>query len=345
MAVRDPSSAKELVESGGSRDEFPGILSYVKLGARKAFVENVGLKLVAFLLALTLFILVHSDKDALEQFSVDLRYLAPPDDLTLVSKRLDKITVTLKGSRRRLKRVEPSELETITVTLTNTGEFLFQPEMIEPLPDGVTVASISPPSVSLQFERSDNKRVPIRVRTVGQLAPGYRVETIRVEPAELQIVGAESALSSTAELLTAQISIEGAKQPIRQEVRLEAPPQTIRVVVGEEPQPPQQLTVDVNIDIALTQGIRRLPKTPVVIGGVPGAASSWTSDPTTVELVLRGSELTLAELDPAEIKAEALVSPQDVSTRSSRTTPLVIRGVPDGVGVEVKPQVLTLKPL
>lgn len=344
MAVRDPSSAKELV-SGARHDEFPGIWSYVKLGARKAFVENVGLKLVAFLLALTLFILVHSDKDALESFSVDLRYLAPPDDLTLVSKRLDKITVTLKGSRRKLKRVKQSELETITVTLTNTGEFVFQPEMIRPLPEGITVASISPPSVSMQFERSANKRVPIRARTVGVLAPGYRVDAIRVEPAELQIVGAESALTKTAELLTKPISIAGAKQPIRQQVRLEVPPENIQVLIAEEPQQPQQLTVDVNIDIALSQGIRRLPKTPVVIAGVPGAAQTWTSTPTAVDLVLSGPELTLSELDVSAIKVEALVSPADVTARTSRETPLLVRGVPDGIGIQLHPQLVTIKPL
>lgn len=347
MAVRDPSSAKELIEGGPSGDQYPGLWAWVKDGGRRAFVENAGLKLVAFLLALTLFILVHSDEDALEQFTVDLRYLPPPSDLTLVSERPQSITVTLRGSRRKLKRVEESELEKITVTLTNTGEFVFQPEMIRPLPEGIEVVSISPRSVSLQFERSGNKRVPVRVRTVGQLAPGYRVDSIRVEPAQLEIVGAESALSSTAELLTTPVSIDGATQPIRQQVRLEVPPDNVAVVVGSggEAQPPQQLTVDVNIDIAAAPGMRRLPGTPVVVVGVPGAATSWTTEPTTVELILRGPELTLSKLDPAAIKAEALVSPQDVAARTSRETPLVIRGVPEGVGIEVRPQLVTIKPL
>lgn len=344
MAVRDPSSAKELVEAGRP-DELPGLWPSIKLGARRAFVDNAGLKLVAFLLALTLFILVHSDEDALEQFNVDLRYLPPPSDLTLVSERRQSVTVTLKGSRRRLKRVDQSELEKIMVTLTNTGEFVFQPEMIRPLPEGIEVVSISPPSVSLQFERSGDKRVPVRVRTVGQLAPGYRVDSIRVEPSELEIVGAESALTKTSELLTTPISIEGATQPIRQQVRLEVPPENVDVVLNGEAQPPQQLTVDINIDISVSPGVRRLPATPVVVGGVAGASTTWTTDPTTVELILRGPELTLSELNPEDIKAEALVSPQDVAARTSRETPLVIRGVPEGVGIEVRPQTVKLKPL
>ena len=345
MAGRDPSSAKELIEAGHAGDEFPGVWLWIRSVARRAFVENAGLKLVAFLLALTLFILVHSDEDALEQFTVDLRYLPAPTDLTLVSERPKSVTVTLKGSRRRLKRVDPEELEKITVTLTNTGEFVFQPEMIQPLPEGIEVVSITPPSVSLRFERSGNKRVPVRVRTVGELAPGYRVDSIRVEPPELEIAGAESALTKTAELLTTPISIEDATQPIRQQVRLESPPENVEVVLNGETSAPQQLTVDVNIDISASPGVRRLPGTPVVVGGVAGASTTWTTDPNTVELILRGPELTLSELDPEAIRAEALVSPQDITTRASRETPLIIRGVPEGVGVEIRPQVVKLKPL
>lgn len=345
MAVRDPSSAKELIEGGDSGSEFPGIWVWIKLGVRKAFVENAGLKLVAFLLALTLFILVHSDEDALEQFTVDLRYLPPPTDLTLVSERRPSVTVTLKGSRRRLKRIDPGDLEKIMVTLTNTGEFVFQPEMIRPLPEGIEVSSITPPSVSLRFERSGDKRVPVRVRTKGDLAPGYRIDSIRVEPSELEIVGAESALTKTTELLTTPVSIDGATQPIRQQIRLDVPTEGVEVVVNDASQPPQQLTVDVNIDIAVKPGVLRLPDMPVVIGGVAGASTTWTTDPKVIAVTLRGPSLTLSELSADEIKAEVLVGPQDVTARTSRETPLIIRGIPDGVAVEIRPQLVTLKPL
>ncbi len=46
---------------------------------RSAFVENATLKLVAFMLALTVFFLVHSDKRAVVNLTVGVSYTLPTD--------------------------------------------------------------------------------------------------------------------------------------------------------------------------------------------------------------------------------------------------------------------------
>jgi hypothetical protein len=341
-----PATPEELVEAGRQAKERSGASEWIRAVLRSAFVENAALKLVAFLLALTLFILVHSDEDTLQPVTVPLRYVAPPPGLTLVNEPPSQVRVTVKGSRRRLKRLDESELDPILVTLTNTGEFIFQPRMVRPLPAGVEVASISPSSVSLEYERSVAKRVPIRPRTTGAPAAGFRVEEIRVEPADIEIHGAESALAKTSELVTQQIPIDGATEPITEMVALEDPAASINVVVGDgSPEPPAAVEVKVTVDVVRAQGVLELPAREVEIVGVsPTAAAGWETSPATVELILRGPRLALDLVEPTAVGARVQLLAGDVSGRDSRRAPVFVSGVPEGVAVEVRPRQVELRP-
>lgn len=342
MAVRDPSSARELVHGPRKDKERPRVAGWVRAGFRKAFVDNAGLKLVAFILALTLFILVHSDEAAMQPVTVPLRYVAPPEGLTLVSQPPTSVRVTLKGSRRRLKRLDESEINPILVTLTNTGEFVFQPKMIQPLPSGVEVATISPPSISLVYERSTAKKVPIRPRVVGSPAPGFRVEEVLVEPKQLEIRGAESALAKTSELATQPVSVAGARGPVAESERLEVPPFPIEVVVDGESKPPQQVEVEVRAQIAPAQGAVELSAVPVeIVGADP---SGWTASPATVQATLRGPRLTLEKVDAAALRAQVRLYPADVANPAARKAPVELSKLPAGVAVELRPREVELKP-
>lgn len=342
MAVRDPSSARELVHGQKEGKERPKLSGWLRAGFRKAFVENAALKLVAFLLALTVFILVHSDRDAMQPVTVPLRYVAPPEGLTLVSEPPTAVRVTVKGSRRRLKRLDESEIDPILVTLTNTGEFVFQPKMVQGLPSGVEVATITPPSISLVYERSTAKKVPIRPRVVGSPAPGFRLEEVQVEPVEVEIRGAESALTKTHELMTQPISVAGAREVMVENVPLDVPPFPVEVVTGEEARPPQQVEVRVIAQVSAAQGSLELPAVPVEIVGAN--ATGWTTAPTAVQATLRGPRLSLEKLQPDAIRAQVELYPADLAAGRPRRAPVTLSKLPTGVAVELRPREIELRP-
>ena len=164
--MADPGSAAELVASS-TKGEKPSGLGVVKAWLHHALTANLGFKAVAFLLAVALFVLVHSDQDRVIPVTVKLSYKTPRAGLTLIEEPPATARVGIKGSRRRLKRLVESDLDAIAVTLADTGEFRLLSEMVKPLPQGLSVASISPTSVSLVYESTEDKSVTIRPRLVG----------------------------------------------------------------------------------------------------------------------------------------------------------------------------------
>jgi len=197
---------------------------------RGAFFENLGLKFVALVLALTVFILVHSDEDAVAGAYVSISY-TPPKDRVLVSERFDQVRVTVKGSWRRVKRFDEHAVDPIRIDLRKlrTGELIFRSDMFR-LPPGLEVQSIDPATMPLRFEARASKHVPIVAATRGEPARGYGVATmsaLRVkcdsECDTVEIEGAESAVDQTTEVRTEEVPLVGRSASFGVEVGL-APP-------------------------------------------------------------------------------------------------------------------------
>ncbi len=346
MSRRDPSTAAELV-SGKPKDSLGG-LKILKEWLRSAVVDNLALKAVAFLLALTLFILVHSDEDEIVPVTVKLTYAAPREGLTLLEQPPSSVRVSIQGSRRRLRRLVESELDPIQVTLTNTGEFVFQSDMVRPLPEGLSVASISPASISLVYETTSDKTVAVRARTVGSVAPGFRLGSVRVEPSQLDILGAESALARVDELVTQPLSIDGATEPLKMTIALAVPPFPVQLGGGERSQNPQDFEVVVHIDVVRSQGLASFSDAGVRVvaaTGVPSdAATRWKVTPAAVDFVLRGDELALQSLNREAVSVSVRLHPADVVARVERDALLEVSGAPEGIAIELKPATVRLSP-
>src|ERR1044071_512869 len=88
-----------------------------------ALFDNVGLKFLSMVLAVTVFLLVNTDKDREITARVGVSYTLP-EDRVLVSGRVDEVRVTLKGSWRRLRKFDERQVDRINLDLrrVSTGE-------------------------------------------------------------------------------------------------------------------------------------------------------------------------------------------------------------------------------
>ncbi|HYU14966.1 MAG TPA: CdaR family protein, partial [Candidatus Acidoferrum sp.] len=181
-------------------------LSAALLGwLRSAFLDNVLLKALSLILAVTVFILVHGDDQAVAGGTVFVNYKLPKDRV-LVSERVDQVRITVKGSPRRIKRFHREEVEPINIDLNNMtkGEIFFQPDMIE-LPEGLELVSITPASLRVQFEDRAVKEVPVVVDTAGSPGRGFKVESMTARPGRVRISGAASLVAETRSVRTAEL--------------------------------------------------------------------------------------------------------------------------------------------
>ncbi|HKE15583.1 MAG TPA: CdaR family protein [Kofleriaceae bacterium] len=305
---------------------------------RGALLDNAPLKFVAMVLALTVFILVHANDQEVAGGTIDVTYLLP-EDRVLVSERPDQLRVTVKGSRRVIKRFHREELKAIQIDLRNTtrGEVFFQPDMID-LPDGLELVSISPGSMQVVFEQLAVKSVPIAVDITGAPDRGFRVDSMTPRPSQVTIRGAMSLVAETRAVRTAEIDVARRNKSFRETARLAPPP---GLVVDGNP------VVEVDVTLAEEQGSREL-SLPVAIQPGPGLsaeqAAKISAHPGQVRVILRGSVLVIDELRAENITAYVRVSQSDLSGNTARTAPVRVEPALPGIGYEISPAEVTLRP-
>jgi YbbR domain-containing protein len=303
---------------------------------RRWFFENAALKLVALILAVTLFILVSGERETERALPVKVAYVRP-EDRVLVSNVPDTVVGWVRGPWTRITRLDQSDVDPIVVDLTKhtEGDIRFDATEIR-LPAGLEVASIRPTSIHVAFERV--KRVPVLPELVGAPPEGFIVERVAAEPAALGLRGAERAVAAIAEVRTLPVSVAGKRGTFRQRVAL-APVPTGIVAEAD--------TVDVEVQIVEEVKTQRLPAVPVRVQLPPGAPKVTTAvidaNPPVVDVILRGGVAAMKRVDGGRISASVDAHLGDYAAPGvGRTVPVLISGTPPGVAIEVFPREIML---
>ena len=306
---------------------------------RGAFVDNAPLKFVALVLSLTVFILVHSDERAVAGGTVKVNYLLPPDRV-LVSEPLKEVSITVEGSRRRLKRFHEVRLDEIELDLRNMaggGEVFIESNMITGLPEGIDLVSITPPSVKVDLDQRQMKDLPVTVETIGTPGRGYAVKSVTTNPTRVRVSGGSAKLSALEAIATSQVRVDGRSATFRTDARL-VPPNGVELVGGH--------TVQVEVQMAEEQGSREI-ELPVVIKAGQGVAPEqlvrFSAEPDRVHVVLRGSILAIDDVRPDQLTAYVTLYPDDVARGPTRKAEVHMPPARAGIGYEISPPEITLR--
>jgi len=301
----------------------------VRRWLRSAMFDNLGLKFLSMVLAVTVFLLVNTDKDRETTVRVGVSYTLP-EDRVLVSERVDDVQVTIKGSWRRLRKFDPREVDRVHLDLrrATAGDIAISKDMIH-LPSGVAITSISPRYIRVAFDKRLDKIVEIAPAVTGRPQHGYQVDEIKPLRATVKLRGAEGMLAALASVRTQEISLEGRTESFVAETEV-IPPEGVECVGNT------RISVQIRIDEALVT--RKLPGVGVAVRG-DGDLSRWTVSPAQVDVTLTGALLAVekarASLVPV-VKATPDARPREVE--------ITIEGVPPGVGVKLSPEHAKLVP-
>ena len=301
-----------------------------------AMLDNLGLKFLSMVLAVTVFLLVNTDKDREITARVGVSYTIP-EDKVLVSERIDEVRVTVKGAWRRLRKFDEREVERINLDLrrASSGEIAIAPDMIH-LPSGVTVTSISPRFVHVSFDKRVDKVVEITPSVAGRPQHGYVVAEVKSVPATIKLRGGQGMLAALTAVRTNEISLEGRTDSFVAESELQAPEGVM--VAGEgAAEGSKRVSVQVRIDEELVT--RKLPGLTVVVKG-EGDPARWKVTPAQVDVTLTGALLAVekarSSLAPV-VKLTADLKPREVE--------ITIDGLPPGIGVKISPEHAKLAPV
>lgn len=295
-----------------------------------AFAENLGLKFLSMVLAITVFLLVNDDKAREITVRVPVAY-SLPDDRVLVSERVEEVKVTITGPWRRLRKFDEKDLGRISIDLraAQNGEIAITPDMIT-APAGVTIASISPRSMRVAFDKRTEKIVEVQPTVAGRPQHGYIALEIKAMPPTLKVRGADKLIAALTSVRTRELSLEGRTDTFTAPGQL-VPPDGVEVLGAD--------TVAIHVQIDEELVTRKVPAVRVGIRGEGVDPARWAVSPRQVEITLTGALLAVEKAKDAMSPVVKLV-PGD----KAREAEVVVEGLPPGVGVRISPERVRIAP-
>ena len=195
-------------------------------------MSHLPLRLASLGLACLLWFAIAAETRSEMGLVVPVELQSVPRDLELTGDVVNSVEVRLRASPGVLQRLTPADVSAqLDLAGVAEGERIVHltPETIR-TPFGVRVVRVSPSIITLNFERTLQKVVPVRPRIIGRPARGYEVAEIVAEPAEVHIAGPKSRLQEIESAFTEAISLEGARSDVRDEVGLGLDDPALRVV-------------------------------------------------------------------------------------------------------------------
>lgn len=258
--------------------------------------RHLGLKVLAIALATLLWFTVAGEHVVERSLRVPLEFRNIPSQLEIVGNPPDNVDVRVRGSSALLSRVQPGEIVAVLdLSTARSGSRLFHIRADEVrAPFGIEVAQVVPPTISIELEKSAQRKVPVVPATLGEPAPGYVVGRVSAEPATVDIVGPDTRVRQIAEATTEPVSVAGSKTRVRDVVTVGVADSSVRLMQ------PQSATVIVEVWPAPIE--RSVSDVPVRWRNL-GAGLRAQVSPSLVRVSVRGGRDALASVRSDSIQS------------------------------------------
>jgi YbbR domain-containing protein len=293
--------------------------------------RHLGLKVLSVAVALGLWFTVAGEQTVERSLRVPLELGNRPAHIELVENPPVTVEVRVRGSSGLLGQLAPGDVVAmLDLSQARPGRRFFHLTAKEVrAPFGVTVVDVTPSTISLRFEPTESRMVPVVPVIEGEPAPGYLAAAVSVVPASVEVAGPETALDRLREVTTEPVSVSGARKAVQESVAIGVPdtslrltaPVNARVTVQVQPMPIDRVVTLVPVRI-------RNARRGLSVEVVPAAIAVATRGPRDVVDALRPDSISayvdLAGLGPGRYNLSVRVEPpQDFVV--VRTEPALVR--------------------
>jgi YbbR domain-containing protein len=243
--------------------------------------RHLGLKFLSIALAVAIWLAVGDQRSVERSVRVPLEFHNVPDGLELVANPPDSVEVRLRGASSALARLMPGEVVAVLdLQSARTGMRLFHLLTDEvKVPYGVQVAQVNPSSVTLTFEPSMRKTIPVLPAVDGDPAAGYHVGRISAEPAVVVVVGPASRVRDLKSATTEPVVVARATASVIDRVTVGVADDLVRLFTPQ--------TATVTVEIVPTAAEKRLTGIAVEARNGPWGKAVRIA-PAAIDIVVRG---------------------------------------------------------
>ncbi|MBN2714498.1 MAG: hypothetical protein JXX14_01510 [Deltaproteobacteria bacterium] len=296
---------------------------------KEAFTENKGLKLIALVITLGLFISVRAQEKVERWIDVEVEVVYPPKQagVVLTNKPIREVRVAIRGRRSMVNDIKNEPSHVVQMDLSNRkrpgmSTFFFEPENFNF--NGVEVVDIKPEAVSIRIEKLETRRLPVKIKTVGRLKEGTRFEkSPEVVPDMVEATGPASVIRSVTSLYTEEVGIDGLDVgPYREDVPL----------VPIEGLEYAQDKFSVSFKIIPRMGQRMVSSLSIRHGLSDDVQVNIV--PSEIAVTLYGPQLSLDRMDLSVISPVADVKDIQLAKPGKYRVPVKIEGLPEDIEVK-----------
>jgi len=190
----------------------------------KAFIfENLMAKIFSLVFAIVLWAVVIGEKHGQMQLTVPLELINIPEKAVVISEVPSSLSVLVQGPRTLLRTLSARDIRR-TVDLKGVGvgwtTVRILPDSI-PVPRGVEVIRVTPATLDLKLEPLREVALSVVAQLTGEVARGYRVESVSTDPPKVVLRGGESEVLGLSEVRTRPVSLSQATSDLEEKVGLE----------------------------------------------------------------------------------------------------------------------------
>lgn len=173
--------------------------------------RNWGLKLLAFLLAVLLWIIMIPEEKTFSEktITVALETRNIPADMELVEKPASTVDIVIRAKNRVLNEISPSSVYArLDLGRASVYQDIYplNGSMIV-LPPDVVVVNISPNMIRLKLEKTKQMDLEVAPMIIGKVDEGYRIVKIDVSPSHVPVRGPESKIRARDKVLTSPVDV------------------------------------------------------------------------------------------------------------------------------------------
>jgi YbbR domain-containing protein len=193
--------------------------------------RNLGLKFLSTLVAIMLWLIIAGERVVERVMRAPVEFQNLPAGLEIVGDAPDTIDVRLRGSSGALSRMTAGDMAAVLDLATaRPGQRLFHITAGQVnVPYGVEIVQVGPSTLTMEFEPSGIRQVPVEPNVDGRPAAGYVVTKVTSEPAFVEVAGPESALKRLQSAITEAVSIADQARTVREVVTIGVPNATLRL--------------------------------------------------------------------------------------------------------------------
>lgn len=291
--------------------------------------DNWKLKLLAFLLAVLLWIVVSAEQVQVKWIRADVSLQVDEDDYEVVSGPIPQsVEVRVSGRWRELLELawdEPRLVVPLEGVEPGRQSVPIGPSMVRiPTDLAVRAVDVRPRTIQINAASVTSREIPVSVRIGRRPERGFAlVDSVRVEPRTVRVTGPTRRLRALGAVPTRAVDLADVDSAFSREVALDT------AALAGLRMDRRGVTVSGTVDRIISRTLSSVP-----VSAPPGLVVT----PRLVDVAISGAERTVREVTPAdltvEVRADSLVAP---IPPTGAVAPLRVRVAQPGVDAGVRP--------